>query len=111
VNNKMLMDSIDRAVLLVKEGSKKPIVISTGENSIRLSINSDLGKMDEDIEAEKTGKDIVIGFNPKFVMDALKVIDDEKVGLYMLNSKSPCFIKDEDESYIYVVLPVNIKND
>ena len=49
----------------------------------------------------------MIGFNPKFVIDALKVIDDEEITLYMLNEKSPCFIKDEAESFIYIILPVN----
>ena len=56
---------------------------------------------------EKTGKDILIGFNPKFISDALRVIDDEIVTIYMINPKAPCFIKDENESYIYLILPVN----
>ena len=63
--------------------------------------------MDEEIEITKEGKDLMIGFNPKFLIDALKVIDDETVDIYLVNSKSPCFIKDEKESYIYLILPVN----
>ena len=59
------------------------------------------------IEIEKEGKDIMIGFNPKFFIDALRVIDEEEVTLYMVNPKAPCFIKDEKESYIYLILPVN----
>ena len=53
------------------------------------------------------GKDILIGFNPKFLIDALRVIDDEEVDLYMVNPKAPCFIKNAEESYIYLILPVN----
>ena len=49
----------------------------------------------------------MIGFNPKFLIDALRVIDDEEVDLYLMNAKAPCFIKDETESYIYLILPVN----
>ena len=49
----------------------------------------------------------MIGFNPKFLIDALRVIDDETVDIYMVNSKAPCFIRDEQESYIYLILPVN----
>ena len=37
----------------------------------------------------------MIGFNPKFLVDALRIIDDEEVTLYMMNPKSPCFIRDE----------------
>ena len=44
------------------------------------------------------------------MLDALKVIDDEVIDLYMFNSKAPCFIKDADENYIYLVLPVNFNN-
>ena len=43
----------------------------------------------------------------KFLIDALRVIDDEEVTLYLMNAKAPCFIKDETESYIYLILPVN----
>ena len=56
---------------------------------------------------EKEGKDLLIGFNPKFLIDALRVIDDEEINIYMMNPKSPCFIKDEDATYIYLILPVN----
>ena len=63
--------------------------------------------MNAEILIHKTGQDLMIGFNPKFLSDALRVIDDEEVTLYMMNPKSPCFIKDEEESYIYLILPVN----
>ncbi len=63
--------------------------------------------MDEEIMITKEGKDLLIGFNPKFLIDALRVIDDEEADLYFMNAKAPCFIKDEGESYIYLILPVN----
>ena len=52
----------------------------------------------------------MIGFNPKFLIDALRVIDEEEVQIYYLNAKAPCFIKDAQESYIYLILPVNFNN-
>ena len=107
INKKELLNCIDRATLLVKEGDKKPIIINITDGSMELKINSVLGSMNEDIDIEKSGKDIMIGFNPKFLIDALRVIDDENVTLYMVNPKAPCFIKDEKESYIYLILPVN----
>lgn len=107
VNKKELLNCIDRATLLVKEGDKKPIIINITDESMELKINSILGSMNEDIDIEKQGKDLMIGFNPKFLIDALRVIDDEEVDLYMVNPKAPCFIKNEEESYIYLILPVN----
>lgn len=107
VNKKELLNCIDRATLLVKEGDKKPIIINITDGSMELKINSILGSMNEDIDIDKQGKDLMIGFNPKFLIDALRVIDDEDVELYMVNPKAPCFIKNAEESYIYLILPVN----
>ena len=107
INKKEFLNCIDRATLLVKEGDKKPIIINIMDGSMELKINSILGSMNEDIDIEKQGKDLMIGFNPKFLIDALRVIDDEEVELYMVNPKAPCFIKNQEESYIYLILPVN----
>lgn len=107
INKRELLDCIDRATLLVKEGDKKPIIINVTDSTMELKIISMIGSMNEDIDISKDGKDIMIGFNPKFFIDALKVIDDEEVTLYMVNPKAPCFIKDDKDSYIYLILPVN----
>ncbi len=107
VNKKELLDCIDRATLLVKESDKKPIILSITDDNIELKIQSQIGSMDEDIDIEKDGKDIMIGFNPRFLIDALRVIDDETVDIYLMNPKAPCFIRDEQQSYIYLILPVN----
>ena len=110
INKREFLSCIDRATLLVKEGDKKPIIMDIQDDLIKLNIVSGLGSMDEDISIEKEGKDLLIGFNPKFLIDALRVIDDEIVTLYLVNPKAPCFIKDETESYIYLILPVNFNN-
>lgn len=107
INKKELLDCIDRATLLIKEGEKKPIIMNVADGHMELKINSFIGSMNEDIDIDKEGKDILIGFNPKFFIDALRVIDEEEVTLYMVNPKAPCFIKDDEESYIYLILPVN----
>lgn len=110
MNKRDLLDCIDRATLLVKEGDKKPVIIDVRDGSMELKMNSTVGSMDEEIDIEKEGKDLKIGFNPKFLIDALRVIEDEEILIYMVNPKAPCFIKDETESYIYMILPVNFIN-
>ncbi len=107
INKRELLDCIDRATLLVKEGDKKPIIMNITDDSMELKINSFIGSMNEDIDIAKEGKDILIGFNPKFFIDALRVIDEEEVTLYMVNPKAPCFIKDDEGTFIYLILPVN----
>ena len=107
VNKRELLDCIDRATLLIKEGDKKPIIINITDQDMELKINSTVGSMDESMDIQKTGKDLMIGFNPKFMIDALRVIDDEEIDMYLVNPKAPCFIKDAEEQYIYLILPVN----
>ena len=107
INKRELLNCIDRATLLVKEGDKKPIIINILDEVMELKIKSQIGSMDDEIVISKEGKDLLIGFNPKFLIDALRVIDDEEVTLYLMNPKAPCFIKDDNESYIYLILPVN----
>ena len=110
VNKKELLNCIDRATLLIRESDKKPIIIQIEDGEMRLKLTSGVGSMNEEIVIEKEGKDILIGFNPKFLIDALRVIDDEMVTLYLVNPKAPCFIRDEKESYIYLILPVNFSS-
>ena len=107
INKRELLNCIDRATLLVKEGDKKPIIINILDEVMELKIKSQIGTMDEEIMISKEGKDLLIGFNPKFLIDALRVIDDEEVTLYLMNPKAPCFIKDDKEMYVYLILPVN----
>lgn len=107
INKREFMDCIDRATILVKEGDKKPIIVDIKDGSLELRINSTLGSMNETLDIQKEGQDMMIGFNPKFLIDALKAIDEEEVDLYMVNSKAPCIIRDEENSYLYLILPVN----
>ena len=106
-NRKELLDCIGRSILLVNEGDKRPIIIDITDGKLELKINSTRGSMNEDMAITKEGKDLMIGFNPKFVMDVLKVIDNDEIDMYMVNPKSPCFIRDENDTYIYLILPIN----
>jgi DNA polymerase-3 subunit beta len=107
INKKEFMESIERANLFIKESDKKPIIFSVTDGSLRVNVKSAIGNFDDNININKDGKDIMIGFNPKFLIDALKVIDEETIDIYMVNPKSPCFIRDREQSYIYLILPVN----
>ena len=110
LNKREFQNCIDRSTLLVKEGDKKPIIMNIQDDVMELKMNSIVGSMDEEIDIVKNGKDLMIGFDPKFLIDALKVIDDEEVEIKLLNPKAPCFIKDDNENYIYLILPVTFSS-
>jgi len=67
-----------------------------------------MGSMNESIDIDIEGDDLTIGFNPRFLLDALKVIDDDVIDIYLNGSRSPGIIKDIDVNYIYLILPINI---
>lgn len=107
INRREFLDCIDRASILIRENDKKPIILNILDDVMQLRMNSSYGTMNAEVRIRKTGGDLMIAFNPKFLLDALRIIDDEEVELYMINPKSPCFIKDDRENYIYLILPVN----
>ena len=107
VNRKELLNHVERSTILIRETDKKPLVFNIRDQSLNLKLNTVLGSLNSDLLVNKSGKDLMIGFNPKFILDALRVIEDEEVSLYMTNSKAPCFIRDEKNSYIYLILPIN----
>lgn len=107
VNKKELIEHLDRAAILQRETDKKPLVMNISDNNMSLKLNTVIGSLSATMPVNKMGNDIMIGFNPKFILDALRVIDDDEVSIYMTNSKAPCFIRDEGSSYIYLILPIN----
>ena len=106
VDRNQIISCMERALLFTKEGNPKPVVLDAADEEIRFSIRSNMGDMSEILEAKKDGTDLTIGFNPKFMLDALKAVPDEVIKMRMINEKSPCFISDDDETYLFLVLPV-----
>lgn len=107
INKKELLNCIDRSTLLIREDDKKPLILNMNDEEMELTISSQIGTMDETIPIIKEGKDMRIGFNPRFLIDALRVIDDENINIYFVNSKAPCVIRNNENSYVYLILPVN----
>lgn len=107
VNKRVFADCLDRSTLLVNESDKKPVIINVTDEEMTLRLKSAIGTMNEVIPIEKTGKDIKIAFNPKLLLDALRVIDDEEIDIYLVKYNYPCTIRDKENTYSYVVLPVN----
>jgi len=108
INKKELQSCIERASLLVRETDKSPVIIDIRDSNFELRINTQVGSMNEEIDINHEGKNITIGFNPRFLLDALRVIDDETVDIYLINAKAPCFIRDKEQSYVYLIVPVSI---
>lgn len=116
VKTKKLLDSFERVALFAKENKEKdkksPVKMNIGIDGIVLSCVSETGDAKEAIAALVEGKDIEIGFNPRYVIEALKVIDDPEVFVEFNSSISPVLIKPIiSNEFIYVVLPIKLRQE
>jgi DNA polymerase-3 subunit beta len=111
INKKELLMSIDRAALISRESKKNPIKMTIRDNSMVITSNTELGDVYEEIDIEKEGNELEIAFNPKYFIDALKVIDDDYIHLQFTNSHNPCIIKQVDgDEYKYLIVPIKIRS-
>ncbi len=112
LNRSELISVMDRASLVAREGNINNLVkvsASKADNLITVSTRSDAGKIIEDMAADIEGNEIEIGFNSKYLIDVMKVIDDDAITIRMNSSVQPCMIKSvEDDGSEYMVLPVRI---
>ena len=109
ISRSEFIESIERASLLAKEGKNNLIRVTIKNNLLTLTSKSEEGNVREEIIMEKQGEDLEIGFNSKYMLDALKAIDDEYVKIELNTSITPALIKPvEGDFYEYLVLPVRI---
>lgn len=111
VNTAEMTDCIERASLLAKEGKNNLIRMKIEDNSIIITSRSEEGNVREVIYAEIEGEGLEIGFNSKYILDVLKVTEDEKIIMDFNSAVNPCIIRSvEEDKYEYLVLPVRISN-
>lgn len=114
VNKSALQNAIERAAIFSTSSAEKekkyPIKMFVSLGSIIISCTSQVGDAKEEVLVETTGNELEIGFNHKYMIDALKAIEDDEVYLDFGSNISPCVIRPiVDEKYTYMVLPVRLK--
>ena len=109
VNRESLLESIERASLLAREGKNNLIKMNIAGELLTITSRSEEGNVREQISIQKKGNDLEIGFNSKFVIDVLKAVDDEEISMSFLTGTSPCVVRPvEGNRYEYLILPVRI---
>ncbi|WP_430884515.1 DNA polymerase III subunit beta [Fusibacter sp. JL216-2] len=104
-----LLGGIERASLMAREGKNNSIKLSIRDGSLHITSNTEMGSVDEEVVISLEGQDLEIGFNPKYLTDALKVMDCEDVIMKLTSSVSPCVMMPSDhDNYTYIVTPVRI---
>jgi DNA polymerase III, beta subunit len=112
VNKRSMCDCVERASLLINERLKSPVKCEFNNNSLKLSCVTAIGKINDEIELKIKGEDVLIGFNNRYLIDALKNVDEDEVKLLLNGPLAPMKIKPiEGDSFLYLVLPLRMKND
>lgn len=106
-----LQDSTERASLLAREAKSNLIKLSFEEDQLTISANSEKGSINDQIPIKLLGKPLEIAFNARYIIELMRVLEDESVYMRMNNSVTPCVIEPlEGDSFYYMVLPVRLFN-
>ena len=107
-----LASSVERVGLIVSEKYKSPVRCVFGNNELLMRTNTTIGAAEDKCAFAGDGKELEIGFNVRYLADALRVIPSEEVTLELTNGLSPIVLTPADNKFdfAYMVLPVRIKN-
>jgi len=104
-----LLSSIERVSLITSDGRRNPVKFDIKRNNLTLTTNTEIGNVREDIEIEVDGEKLSLGFNPKYFIDCLRVIEEEKITISFSSEIGPSIIKSGIDEYIYLILPIKIR--
>lgn len=116
VNKNALQSCFERISLIatssIEKEKKYPVKVTVDIGKMIISCTNQTGDAKEEMYLTTEGKNIEIGFNPKYLLDALKIIDDEEIFMDFGTNISPCIIRPvENEDYIYMILPIRLKEE
>lgn len=112
VDTRRLIESIDRTSLIITDKIKSPVKCVIGGDMIKMSSITSLGTANDRIFAKIDGDECTVGFNNKYMLEALKACDDDEVRILLNGPLAPILIvPNEGDSYIFLILPVRLKNE
>lgn len=110
VQTQALIDSIERTSLIITDKIKSPLRCIFEDNLIRISSTTSLGTANDKITAEINGSAVEIGFNNRFLLEALRVCDTDEILLQLNGSVAPILIvPTQGDSFLFLILPVRLK--
>lgn len=112
IKTRTLIDSVERMSLLDNERVKSPVRCKLSNDEIKLSCASAVGRANDEISVTIAGEPLEIGFNNRYMLDALRNADADEVRIKFNSPVSPIVIEPvEGDSFLYIVVPVRISNE
>ena len=109
LDRQLFLMMLKRMSILSSEDYKGVIFNFEKNQLIITSTNPDIGESKEDMDIEYSGGSITVMFNPKFFIETLNVMGDDKVILNITDEEKPCLIEgEEDKTYLSVIMPMRI---
>ena len=107
LNRIELIDALRRSENFVRPNDKKPVIFEIKNEVLNMSIETEDGDFKEPLQIQKTGNDLIVGFDAKLIEEILAIIEEEDVEIYFSHSSAPSFIKDKKEKYLYMISTFN----
>lgn len=112
VSTRTLIDSVERVSLLITDRLKSPVRCVIGEDTIKLFCTTTMGRANDQIEAKVSGDPLEIGFNNKYLLDALRSAESDEVRLMLNGPISPMLVlPKEGDAFSFLVLPVRLRSE
>ena len=108
-----LQRAVERVSLIIDDKVKNPVRCTFGEDSIYMTCATALGKAESFCPITGSGNGVEIGFNNRYLLDALKAAPADEIRVCLNTGSSPCVLTPQDESdkFMYMILPVRLKAD
>ncbi|MBR2730942.1 MAG: DNA polymerase III subunit beta [Clostridia bacterium] len=111
-DTRQLMDCVDRTSLIITDKIKSPIKCTFEDNEIQMSCISSLGTAQDRMECKIEGEGLTIGFNNKYMLDALRNCETDEVRILLSGAIRPILIVPHSgDSFLFLILPVRLKNE
>ncbi|MCL2546093.1 MAG: DNA polymerase III subunit beta [Oscillospiraceae bacterium] len=112
VNARMLQTAVERVSLVIQEKIRSAVRLTINENTVAMQCKTALGFSSDVCDSQGDGEGLEIGFNNRYLLDALRTVDDDEVKLCFNGSLNPCVVLPlEGEVYLNMVLPTRLSND
>lgn len=110
LDSRELSECVERASLIAREGKNNIVQLAIGNGRIVITSNSEVGDVYEELPVEMEGDDLRIGFNVKFLSDALKALDGRHIVMRFISGVNPCVIVPaEGDDFLHLILPLRLR--
>lgn len=112
VKTRAFIDSVERVSLLITDRLKSPVRCVFDENQVKISCSTAIGRANDEFEAQITGPGVEMGFNNRYLLDALRNTEGDEAKIQLNGALSPMkIVPREGDSFLFLVLPVRLKSE